>query len=79
MDLEKACHRAPKEEPWYCMRKSGVAKKMYEDGETVVRCVVGVADGFTLRVGLQRVGAILEDARDRESWRQLVHCGKGSS
>ena len=27
MDLEKALDRLPREELWYCMRKSGMAKK----------------------------------------------------
>ncbi|KAK3571110.1 hypothetical protein QTP86_001935 [Hemibagrus guttatus] len=45
--LEKAYDRVPREELWYCMRKSGVAEKyvrvvqdMYERGRTVVRCAV---------------------------------------
>ncbi|KAK3543841.1 hypothetical protein QTP70_030074, partial [Hemibagrus guttatus] len=48
VDLEKAYDRVPREEPWYCMRKSGVAEKyvrvvqdMYERSRTVVRCAVG--------------------------------------
>ncbi|KAK3538465.1 hypothetical protein QTP86_003695 [Hemibagrus guttatus] len=46
-NLEKAYDRVPKEELWYCMRKSGVAEKyfrvvqdMYERSRTVVRCAV---------------------------------------
>ncbi|KAK3561951.1 hypothetical protein QTP86_019083 [Hemibagrus guttatus] len=45
--LEKAYDRVPREELWYCMRKSGVAEKyvrvvqdMYERSRTVVRCAV---------------------------------------
>ncbi|KAK3533676.1 hypothetical protein QTP70_024005 [Hemibagrus guttatus] len=45
VDLEKAYDRVPREELWYCMRKSGVAEKyvrmvqdMYERSRTVVRC-----------------------------------------
>ena len=45
--------RVPREEVWYCMRKSGVAEKyviivqdMYEDSTTTVRCAVVVTDGF---------------------------------
>ncbi|KAK3560984.1 hypothetical protein QTP86_023175 [Hemibagrus guttatus] len=47
IDLEKAYDRVPREELWYCMRKSGVAEKyvrvvqdMYERSRTVVRCAV---------------------------------------
>ncbi|KAK3517604.1 hypothetical protein QTP70_012959 [Hemibagrus guttatus] len=48
VDLEKAYDRVPREELWYCMRKSGVAEKyvrvvqdMYERSRKVVRCAVG--------------------------------------
>uniref|UniRef100_A0AAR2LU20 Reverse transcriptase domain-containing protein n=1 Tax=Pygocentrus nattereri TaxID=42514 RepID=A0AAR2LU20_PYGNA len=64
MDLEKAYDRVPREELWYCMRKSGVAEKyvrvvqdMYEDSETVVRCAVGVTNGFKVTVGLHQGSA----------------------
>ncbi|KAK3542950.1 hypothetical protein QTP70_007292 [Hemibagrus guttatus] len=47
VDLEKAYDRVPREELWYCMKKSGVAEKyvrvvqdMYERSRTVVRCAV---------------------------------------
>ncbi|KAK3527016.1 hypothetical protein QTP86_006792 [Hemibagrus guttatus] len=46
-NLEKAYDRVPREELWYCMRKSGVAEKyvrvvqdMYERSRTVVKCAV---------------------------------------
>ncbi|KAK3521029.1 hypothetical protein QTP86_001514 [Hemibagrus guttatus] len=46
-NLEKAYDRVPREELWYCMRKSGVAEKyvrvvqdMYERSRTVLRCAV---------------------------------------
>ncbi|KAK3523444.1 hypothetical protein QTP86_033619 [Hemibagrus guttatus] len=46
-NLEKAYDRVPREELWYCMRKSGIAEKyvrvvqdMYERSRTVVRCAV---------------------------------------
>ncbi|KAK3507345.1 hypothetical protein QTP70_014832 [Hemibagrus guttatus] len=51
-NLEKAYDRVPREELWYCMRKSGVAEKyvrvvqdMYERSRTVVRCDRGVQSG----------------------------------
>ena len=31
VDLEKACDRVPREELWYCMRKSGMAEKFLSD------------------------------------------------
>uniref|UniRef100_A0A3B4CLA2 ribonuclease H n=1 Tax=Pygocentrus nattereri TaxID=42514 RepID=A0A3B4CLA2_PYGNA len=65
VDLEKADDRVPREELWYCMRKSGVAEKyvrvvqdMYEDSETVVRCAVGVTNGFKVKVGFHRGSAL---------------------
>ncbi|KAK3569723.1 hypothetical protein QTP86_004046 [Hemibagrus guttatus] len=52
-NLEKAYDRVPREELWYCMRKSGVAEKyvrvvqdMYERSRTVVRCAVGQTEEF---------------------------------
>ncbi|KAK3530052.1 hypothetical protein QTP86_010789 [Hemibagrus guttatus] len=54
VDLEKAYDRVPREELWYCMRKSGVAEKyvrvvqdMYERSRTVVRCAVVQCGGGT--------------------------------
>ena len=48
-DREKACGRIPREELWYCMRKSGMAEKyvqliqdMYEGSKAVVRCEVEI-------------------------------------
>ena len=53
MDLERAYNRLMREELWLCMRESGAAGKfvrlvqdMYESSITVVRCTVGVTDGF---------------------------------
>ena len=47
VDLEKAYDKVPREEVWYCMRKSGLAEKyvrivqyMYDDSITAVRCAV---------------------------------------
>ncbi|KAK3575303.1 hypothetical protein QTP86_023425 [Hemibagrus guttatus] len=65
VDLEKAYDRVPREELWYCMRKSGVAEKyvrvvqdMYERSRTVVRCTVGQAEEFKVEVGLHQGSAL---------------------
>ncbi|KAK3550594.1 hypothetical protein QTP70_000683 [Hemibagrus guttatus] len=65
VDLEKAYDRVPREELWYCMRKSGVAEKyvrvvqdMYERSRTVVRCVVGQTEEFKVEVGLHQGSAL---------------------
>ena len=58
VDLEKAYNRVLQEELWYCLRKSGIAKKyvrlvqhMYEEGKTVVRCAVETTKSFKVKVG----------------------------
>ncbi|KAK3546787.1 hypothetical protein QTP86_001620 [Hemibagrus guttatus] len=65
VDLEKAYDRMPREELWYCMRKSGVAEKyvrvvqdMYERSRTVVRCAVGQTEEFKVEVGLHQGSAL---------------------
>ncbi|KAK3555041.1 hypothetical protein QTP86_005805 [Hemibagrus guttatus] len=65
MNLEKAYYRVPREELWYCMRKSGVAEKyvrvvqdMYERSRTVVRCAVGQTEEFKVEVGLHQGSAL---------------------
>ncbi|KAK3548848.1 hypothetical protein QTP70_021035, partial [Hemibagrus guttatus] len=65
VDLEKAYDRVPREELWYCMRKSGVAEKyvrvvqdMYERNRTVVRCAVGQTEEFNVEVGLHQGSAL---------------------
>ncbi|KAK3548001.1 hypothetical protein QTP70_001661 [Hemibagrus guttatus] len=65
VDLEKAYDRVPREELWYCMRKSGVAEKyvrvvqdMYERSRTVVRCAVGQTKEFKVEVGLHQGSAL---------------------
>ena len=57
VDLEKAYDKVPREEVWYCMRKSGLGEKyvrvvqdMYDDSTRVVRCAVGVTEGFEVKV-----------------------------
>ncbi|KAK3515449.1 hypothetical protein QTP70_021407 [Hemibagrus guttatus] len=65
VDLEKAYDSVPREELWYCMRKSGVAEKyvrvvqdMYERSRTVVRCAVGQTEEFKVEVGLHQGSAL---------------------
>ncbi|KAK3536884.1 hypothetical protein QTP86_027008, partial [Hemibagrus guttatus] len=65
VDLEKAYDREPREELWYCMRKSGVAEKyvrvvqdMYERSRTVERCAVGQTEEFKVDVGLHQGSAL---------------------
>ena len=65
VDLEKAYDNVPREEVWYCMRKSGLAEKyvrivqdMYDDSTTAVRCAVGVTEGFEVKVGLHQGSAL---------------------
>ncbi|KAI5610001.1 hypothetical protein C0J50_5673 [Silurus asotus] len=62
---EKAYDRVPREELWYCMRKSGVSEKyvrvvqdMYEDSVTAVKCPVGTTDWFRVKVGLHQGSAL---------------------
>ncbi|KAK3519938.1 hypothetical protein QTP70_008201 [Hemibagrus guttatus] len=57
--------KRPREELWYCMRKSGVAEKyvrvvqdMYERSRTVVRCAVGQTEEFKVEVGLHQGSAL---------------------
>ncbi|KAK3549648.1 hypothetical protein QTP86_005387 [Hemibagrus guttatus] len=64
-NLEKAYDRVPREELWYCMRKSGVAEKyvrvvqdMYERSRIVVRCAVGQTEEFKVKVGLHQGSAL---------------------
>ena len=65
IDLEKVYDRVPREELWYCMRKSGVAEKyvrlvqdMYRNSVTAVRSAAGVTKGFTVKVGLHQGSAL---------------------
>ena len=65
VDLEKACDRVPREELWYCMRKSGIVEKyvqlvqdLNEGSKTVVRCAVGTTESFRVKVGLHQGSAL---------------------
>ena len=65
VDLKKAYDKVPREEVWYCMRKSGLAEKyvrivqdMYDGSTTAVRCAVGVTEGFEVKVGLHQGSAL---------------------
>ncbi|KAI5629718.1 hypothetical protein C0J50_2219 [Silurus asotus] len=62
---EKAYDSVPREELWYCMRKSGVSENylglvqdMNEDSVTAVKCAVGTTDWFKLEVGLHQGSAL---------------------
>ncbi|KAK3521385.1 hypothetical protein QTP70_004119 [Hemibagrus guttatus] len=83
VDLEKAYDRVPREELWYCMRKSGVAEKyvrvvqdMYERSRTVVRCAVGQTEEFKVEVGLHQspflfaivMDQLSEEVRQESPW-----------
>ena len=65
VDLKKVYGRVPREDLRYYMRKLGMAKKyvrlaqdMYEGSETVVRCAVGAAESFKVKVGLHQGSAL---------------------
>ena len=67
VDLEKAYDRVPREELWYCIRKSGMAEKyvqfvqdMYnhEGSKTVVRCAVETTESFKVKLGLHQRSAL---------------------
>ena len=65
VDLEKVYHRVPREELWYCMKKSGIVEKyvrlvhdMYERSERVVRCALGTTESFKSKVGLHQGSAL---------------------
>ena len=65
VDLEKAYGRVPREELWYCMRKSGMSEKyvrmvqdMYKDSVTAVRCATGMTEAFKVKVGLHQGSAL---------------------
>ena len=66
VDLQKACKRVPREELWYCMRKSGIVEKhvqliqdMYEGSQTVMRCAEGTTESFKVKVGLHQGSALI--------------------
>ena len=65
VNLEKAYGRVPREELWYCMRKSGMSEKyvrmvqdMYKDSVTAVRCATGMTEAFKVKVGLHQGSAL---------------------
>ena len=65
VDLEKTYDRVPREELWYCMRKSEIAQKYvrlvqdrYEESETVVKCAVGTTKSFKVKVGLHQGSSV---------------------
>ena len=65
LSLRYPYDRVPREELWYCMRKSGIVEKyvrlvqdMYEGSERVVRCAVGTTESFKIKVGLHQGSAL---------------------
>ena len=61
----KQFQTVPREELWYCMRKSEIVEKyvqlvqnMYEGNETVMRCAVGATESFKVKVGLHQGSAL---------------------
>ncbi|KAK3508597.1 hypothetical protein QTP70_034713, partial [Hemibagrus guttatus] len=82
VDLEKEYDRVPREELWYCMRKSGVAEKyvrveqdMYERSRTVVRCAVevGLHQGSALSPFLfaMVMDQLSKDVRQESPWTMM--------
>ncbi|KAK3512316.1 hypothetical protein QTP70_004627 [Hemibagrus guttatus] len=74
VDLEKTYDRVPREELWYCMRKSGVAEKyvrvvqdMYERSRTVVRCAVSQTEEFKVEV----IDQLSEEVRQESPWTMM--------
>ncbi|KAK3569707.1 hypothetical protein QTP86_003576 [Hemibagrus guttatus] len=79
VDLEKAYDRVPREELWYCMRKSGVAEKyvrvvqdMYERSRTVERCAVGQTEEslspFLFAIVMDQLS---EEVRQESPWTMM--------
>ena len=65
VDLDKAYDRVPREEVWYCMRKSGIVEKyvqvvqdMHEESEKVVNCAIGTTESLKVEVGLHHGSAL---------------------
>ena len=66
IDLEKAYDRVPREKLYWCMRDKGVpekyirlAKDMYHQCETAVRCAAGTSEPFAVEVGLHHGSAFI--------------------
>ena len=65
VDLQKTYDRVPREELWYCLRKSGMTEKhvqlvqdIYEGSKTIVRCAVGTTESFKIKVRLHNRSAL---------------------
>ncbi|KAK3569735.1 hypothetical protein QTP86_004057 [Hemibagrus guttatus] len=82
VDLEKVYDRVPREELWYCMRKSGVAEKyvrvvqdMYERSSTVLRCAVGPTEKFKVALSpflfAMVIDQLSEEVRQESPWTMM--------
>ena len=65
IDLEKACHRIPREELWECLRLAEISecyiriiKGVYDGATTTVRSAAWLTEEFKVDVGLHQRSAL---------------------